>query len=73
MEPVIPILQVDSIQQVIDGITNLGDDRQNMWAALKLPITFGILLLVGVELSYRGSGILLTYALPKFEAAIRMA
>ena len=60
------------IMLLIDGITNYVGDKANMWHELATPIIFGITLWLGVEISFRISGILLAYIMPKMEANIRM-
>src|SRR5665647_1428416 len=61
------------IMLLIDGITNYVGDRADMWHVLATPILLGIGLWLTVEISFRISGILLAYIIPRMEANIRMS
>lgn len=60
------------IMLLIDGITHYVGDKANMWHELSVPIFMGLSLWLTVEISFRLSGILSTYAIPKMEADVRM-
>lgn len=60
------------LQEIIDAFTQYDADRGSAWPALQLPILFGGLLWIAVELGFRCQGFLLARALPKLEADIRM-
>ncbi len=56
-----------------DLIMTHGEGSREIWSTLGQPITYGILLWIGVEVSYRLGGVLMAYTLPKFEADIRIS
>lgn len=56
----------------IDGLNGITGDRSQMWSILWLPITLGISLMLIVELSFRLSGFLGVYSIPKLEGSVRM-
>ncbi|MCE5317753.1 MAG: ABC transporter ATP-binding protein/permease [Parachlamydia sp.] len=58
---------------LVDAITNFTGDKADLWPHLTTPITLGVSLLIGIDLAYRGSGILLAKAIPRTEASIRMS
>jgi ATP-binding cassette, subfamily B, bacterial len=60
------------MQSVIDGLIQLDNTRENLWSDLATPLVFGLLLFLGVEIFYRLAGILLAFAIPRFEASIRL-
>lgn len=61
------------IMLLIDTITTYAGDRSDMWHLLATPITMGISLWLGVEISFRISGIALAKVFPQFEADVRLA
>ncbi len=60
------------IMKIIDTITNFAGDKAEAWHALATPIIMGISLWLTVEISFRLSGILTAYIIPRIEADIRM-
>ncbi len=60
-------------QIVVDILTAHDALRINSWAALKIPIFFGLALWIGIDIGYRIQGFVLAALLPKMEADIRMA
>jgi ATP-binding cassette subfamily B protein len=60
------------IMLLIDGITNFVGDKANMWHELATPILMGIVLWLTVEISFRLSGIISAFVIPKMEANIRL-
>ncbi len=60
-------------QIVIDILTANNLTRSTSWAALEVPIFFGLALWIGIDVGYRIQGFLLAYFLPKVEANIRMS
>lgn len=58
---------------LIDGISNYVGDKSHLWSVLSMPIILGISLKLGVDISYRIAGILLSYLCPRMEANIRMS
>jgi ATP-binding cassette, subfamily B, bacterial len=61
------------IMLLIDTITSIGVDRGEMWSLLAKPIWMGLTLWIGVEISFRLSGIFLAKVLPRIESDVRMA
>jgi ATP-binding cassette subfamily B protein len=57
---------------VIDAFTQFDTDRASIWPVLKMPLVYGALLFLVVELFTRGQGYLFARALPQMEAEIRM-
>jgi ATP-binding cassette, subfamily B, bacterial len=60
------------LMMFIDTLTQIADQREVMWSALSTPIILAICLWMYVELSYRLSGFISSYAVPKIEARVRM-
>lgn len=56
---------------LVDALTNFTGDKAHLWSHLVTPITLGVSLLIGVELAYRASGIMMAKILPRTEAEIR--
>jgi ATP-binding cassette subfamily B protein len=61
------------IMLFVDAITNYVGDRSDIWQYLATPIWLGIGLWLTVEMSFRLSGILMAYIIPKMEASVRMS
>lgn len=60
------------LMMFVDTLTLISGQREVMWTALSVPIISAICLWVYVELSYRFSGFIEAFALPKLEANVRM-
>ncbi len=58
---------------LVDDITNFTGDKAYLWSYLTKPIVMGLCLMIGVDLAYRASGILLAKIIPKTESDIRMS
>lgn len=61
------------IMLLIDTITTFAGDRAEMWTLLAKPIIMGISLWIGVEISFRLSGIAFAKVIPKIDADVRLA
>ncbi|HEY4831755.1 MAG TPA: ABC transporter ATP-binding protein [Waddliaceae bacterium] len=61
------------LQIVIDILTRFENERFAAWSILKVPVFWGLVLWISVEVGFRLQGFLLAYAVPKLEAEIRMA
>lgn len=61
------------LQEVIDIFTQYESNRAAAWPALQVPVLYGLLLWILVEVGFRCQGYLLAKALPKLEADMRMA
>ncbi|HRD54927.1 MAG TPA: ABC transporter ATP-binding protein [Parachlamydiaceae bacterium] len=59
--------------RVIDAITNMPADRSMMWQVLTPTLWMWVILWIGLEFSFRMSGILMAKAIPKMEADVRMS
>lgn len=59
------------LQEVIDIFTQYENNRSAAWGALQVPVYYGLLLWIVVELGFRLQGFLMAKALPKLEADIR--
>ncbi len=57
---------------VIDIFTRYEGDRMAAWESLKLPIIWGVSLVIYVETASRTMGFLMAKAVPKFQAGLRM-
>lgn len=56
-----------------DIITENSSGPREIWPLLARPIIWGVILWVGLEISYRIGGLIMAYALPRFEADIRLS
>lgn len=56
-----------------DIITTHSEGPREIWPLLAQPIIWGIILWLGLEISYRIGGLIMAFALPRFEADIRMS
>jgi ATP-binding cassette subfamily B protein len=57
---------------LIDTIVQFETNRAAVWSALSLPIALGILLWLGVDISYRLAGFTSVRVFPQMEASVRM-
>lgn len=61
------------VQITIDILTRYQTDRMAAWPALQIPIFYGILLYLTVEIGWRAQGFLMAQVIPRTEARIRLA
>jgi ATP-binding cassette subfamily B protein len=61
------------IMRFIDTITQFSGDKTGAWEALQPTIVMGLGLWIILEIFFRSSGILSTYAFPRLEADVRMS
>ena len=61
------------LSQVIEVIGQYDAERAKVWTALAMPVIWGAILWLSVELSFRAMGLLSALFFPKLESDIRMA
>lgn len=60
------------VANAVDILTQYEANRAAAWGALFYPILYGCLMWIATDMGYRIQGILMTRAIPQFEADVRM-
>lgn len=61
------------IKVLIDTITNMVNDRAQVWQVIASPLLLGASVWVLIEISYRLYGLMIAKIFPKIEAAVRLS
>jgi ATP-binding cassette, subfamily B, bacterial len=61
------------IRMAVGVLDNYHGPKGDLWYAISHVILFGLIVWIGIEVSFRLSGILAAKIMPKFEADVRMA